>query len=67
MSTKAFFPCGGGSNLILGTGMENQIFILRTPVTVKYFLEDCQKIIFGIILDTDPPPEFMLLIINYTN
>ena len=28
MSTKAFFPCGGGSNLILGTGMENQIFIL---------------------------------------
>ena len=24
MNTKAFFPCGGGSNLILGTGMENQ-------------------------------------------
>ena len=24
--TKAFCPCGGGSNLILGTGMENQIF-----------------------------------------
>ena len=23
---KAFFPCGGGSNLILGTGSENQIF-----------------------------------------
>ena len=29
--TKAFCPCGGGSNLILGTGMENQIFILITP------------------------------------
>ena len=37
MSTKAFLPWGGGSNLILGTGMENQIFILRTPAAVKYF------------------------------
>ena len=27
MNTKAFFPCGGGSNLILGTGTENQIFV----------------------------------------
>ena len=27
MKTKALFPCGGGSNLILGTGTENQIFI----------------------------------------
>ena len=43
MSTKAFFPCGGGSNLILGTGMENQIFILGTPAAVKVFLQDCQK------------------------
>ena len=37
MSTKAFFPCGGGSNIILGIGMENQIFILRTPAAVKFF------------------------------
>ena len=37
MSSKAFFPCGGGSDLILGTSMENQIFILRTPVAVKFF------------------------------
>ena len=29
MNTKAFFPCGGGSNLILGTGTENQIFVYR--------------------------------------
>ena len=36
-STKAFFPCGGGSNLILGTGMKSQIFILRTPAAVKFF------------------------------
>ena len=43
MSTKAFFPCWGGSNLILGTGIENQIFILRISATVKFFLQDCQK------------------------
>ena len=43
MSTKALFPCGGGSNLILGTGMENQIFILRTPATIKFFSSNSQK------------------------
>ena len=32
MNTKVLFLCGGGSNLILGTGMENQTFILRTPL-----------------------------------
>ena len=37
MNTKAFFPCGGESNLILVTGSENQIFFLRTPATVKFF------------------------------
>ena len=37
MSTKALFPCGGESNLILGTGMENEIFILRTPATINFF------------------------------
>ena len=26
MNTKAFFPYGGRSNLILGTASENQIF-----------------------------------------
>ena len=34
MNTKALFPCGRGS--ILGTGKENQIFILRTPTTIKF-------------------------------
>ena len=29
MNTKAFFPCGRGSNLILGTGTENQIFVCQ--------------------------------------
>ena len=37
MNTKAFFPSGGGSNLILGTGKENQISFLKTPATVKFF------------------------------
>ena len=59
MSTKAFFPCGGGSNLILGTGMENQIFILRTPATVKFFLTGLLKNNFGIILQTLTHPQIM--------
>ena len=44
MTTKAFFPCGGGSNLILGIGTENQIFILITPADIKFFhqiLKNC--------------------------
>ena len=43
MSTKALFPCGGGSNLILGTGSENKIFFLRTPATVKFFPQIVKK------------------------
>ena len=43
MNIKAFFPSGGGSNLILGTGSENQIFFLRTPANVIFFLQNCQK------------------------
>ena len=37
MNTKAFFLCWEGSNLLLGTDKENQIFILRTPATIKLF------------------------------
>ena len=37
MNTKAFFPYGGESNFILGTGMENQIFFLTTPAAIKFF------------------------------
>ena len=43
MNTKAFFPCGGGSNLILETGIENQIFFLRIPATVKFFHQIVEK------------------------
>ena len=43
MSTRALFPCGEGSNLILGTGTENQIFILRTPGAINFFASNSQK------------------------
>ena len=49
MSTKVLFPCGGGSNLILMTGKENQIFILRTPATIKRFHLILKNGHFGVI------------------
>ena len=48
MSTKAFCPCGGGSNLILGTGTENQIFILITPAAINYFHQILKNCHFGV-------------------
>ena len=48
MSTKALFPCGGESNLILGTGMENQMFILRTPAAIKCFHQIPKNCHFGV-------------------
>ena len=48
MTTKAFFPCGGGSNLILGTGMENQIFVLRAPAAIKFFHQILKNCHFGV-------------------
>ena len=48
MNIKAFSTCGGGSNLILGTDRENQIFFLRNTVKfVFFFLPNCQKITWG--------------------
>ena len=44
---QSIFPCGGESNSILGTGMENHIFILRTQAAVNFFLQDCQKMILA--------------------
>ena len=44
----AFFCCEGGSNLILGTGMENQIFILRTPAAIKFFHQILKNCHFGV-------------------
>ena len=48
MSTKAFCPCWGGSNLILGTGTENQIFILITPAAINYFHQMLKNCHFGV-------------------
>ena len=48
MSTKALFPCGQGSNLILGTGTGNQIFILRTPAAIKVFHQILKNCLFGV-------------------
>ena len=36
---QSIFPCGGGSNLILGIGSENQ----RTPATIKFFHQILKK------------------------
>ena len=56
MNTKAFFLCWKGSNLILGTGKENQIFILRTPAAIKFFhqiLKNCHFAVKNIITHPD--------------
>ena len=43
MNTKAFFPCGGGSNLILATGMGNQIFFSKNSSLYQVFSPNSQK------------------------
>ena len=48
----AFFCCGGGSNLILGTGMENQIFILRTPAAIKFLHQILKNCHFGVKINS---------------
>ena len=48
MSTKAFCPCGGGSNLILGTGIENQILFLITPAAITCFHQILKNCHFGV-------------------
>ena len=48
----AFFCCGGGSNLILGTGMENQIFILRTLAAIKFFHQILKNCHFGVKINS---------------
>ena len=51
MNTKTFFPCGGRSKLILGTGRINQTIIFNTCINFEKRLEwkkfyetkNCQK------------------------
>ena len=45
---QSIFPCGGGSNLILGTVRENQIFFLKTQATVKFFFTKLSKNNMGV-------------------
>ena len=52
MDTKAIFHCEGGSNSILGTCMENQIFILRTPVAIKFFHQIFKNCHFGVKINS---------------
>ena len=52
---KHFSLVGGGSNLILGTGMENQIFILRTPATINFFHQILNKWHFCVKINHYPP------------
>ena len=40
---QSTFPCGEGSNLILGIGTENHIFILRTPAAINFFHQILKK------------------------
>ena len=52
MSSTAFCPCGGRSNLILGTGTENQLFILITPAAIKFFHEILKNCHFGVKINS---------------
>ena len=55
MNTKAFYTCGGGSNLILGTGTEKQIFFLRTPAAIKFFHQILKTCHFGVKINHYSP------------
>ena len=52
---QSTFPMWGGSKLILGTGMENQIFILRTPATINFFHQILKNNTFGVNKNHYPP------------
>ena len=52
---QSTFPLWGGSNLILGRCTENQIFILRTPATIKLFHQILKNCHFGVNKNHYPP------------
>ena len=56
MSTKAFFPCGGGSNLISGTDTENQILFLITPAAINFCHQILKNCHFGVKKKIIPDP-----------
>ena len=46
MNTKAFLPCGGGSNLILGTGRKNQTIMFNTCIIFEKKIR-MEKVLLG--------------------
>ena len=46
MDTKAFLPCGGGSNLILGTGRKNRTIIFNRCMTFEKIIR-MEKFLLG--------------------
>ena len=54
---QSIFPCGGGSNLILGIGTEKNIFILRTPAAINFFIKFSQNCHFGVRKKTITHPD----------
>ena len=47
MNTKVLLHCGGGSNLILGTGRGKKFF-LTTPATINFFHQILKNCHFGV-------------------
>ena len=45
---QRILTCRVESNLILRTGIENQIFILRAPATIKFFHQILKNCHFGV-------------------
>ena len=55
MNTKALFPCGEGSNLILWTGIEKLLFFIRTPAAIKFFHQILKNFHFSVKKSHYPP------------
>ena len=58
MNTKVFFFCGEGSNLTLGTGMDNKIFFLRSVI---FFSPNCEKITVMCKEENHYPPRWICI------
>ena len=55
MNTKAFFLCWEGSNLILGTGKENQISTTISKTTIKFYHQILKNDILVLKTNQYPP------------
>ena len=59
---QSIFPLWGGSNLILGIGTENHIFILRTPAAIDFFHQILKNCHFGVKKKKPLPTQMHLYI-----